>query len=289
MQKPDSDVRHFSNRETILLSEALHDHLNLNYETFKELLKLGAIYINKERQVKDKFIIEDSLFRVHTNPKRYHCDFNWKSLIIFENDFFLVLNKPPGLPSHATVDNLLENALAQTSLACKVPLYVTHRLDTLTSGLIVYAKKRSFVKSFNIQLQERSIEKKYVALIETTVRPPSVLTHYMDPSLGTPKKMADLVVKDWPECKLEVLEYKIINSDISLVKINLLTGKTHQIRAQLAHIKAPVLGDVLYGSRFPYRKNAIALKSYEIEFNCEKNRMKFTLNEDFDLKNFKGD
>ena len=95
---------------------------------------------------------ENNLIRVHTKPRRYDCNFKWEALIIYENDFCLILNKPSGIPSHPLIDNVIENSLTQTSRSRNYPLYITHRLDTLTSGLIVYAKKQQFVKSFNISL-----------------------------------------------------------------------------------------------------------------------------------------
>lgn len=280
----DSSIKHFTNKNSSLLSDTLSEVLNLSNEDFWTLLKIGAIYVNNIRQIKNKVIPENSLLRIHTKPRRYSCDFTWRNLIVFENDFCLVLNKPSGVPSHPTVDNAVENALNQVSLARKYPLFVTHRLDTLTSGLIVYAKKQVFVKSFNIQLQERSINKKYVALVESTERFPQKLTHYMNQVEGTPKKLSDKLIEGWSICELEILEQKKHSAELSWVKINLLTGRTHQIRSQLSCLQAPVLGDLLYGAKLAFQANAIALRSCEIEFTCEDERLKFNLDEDFHLK-----
>ena len=283
MVDSDDGVKHFYNQEANLLSEILHEVLSLNTEEFRTLLKLGAIYVNNKRQEKDKFISENNSFRVHSKPRRYKCDFSWSQLIVFENDFFLVLNKPSGIPSHPSVDNEIENSLTQTSVARNFPLFVTHRLDTLTSGLIVYAKKQSFVKSFNVQLQERSIRKKYVALVESTQKVPSRLTHYMDPATGTPKRLSDRTTEGWPICELEILAQKEVSEKLSWVKINLLTGRTHQIRSQLSYLPAPIVGDFLYGAKLPFQTNAIALRSCEIEFNCFDERMTFNISEDFNF------
>ncbi|AZZ35576.1 RluA family pseudouridine synthase [Bdellovibrio sp. qaytius] len=285
MTSSDDGVRHFDVQQANLLSEILHDEYAVNSKDFAQLIKLGAIFVNSERQSKDGFVFSNSTIRVHLKPRRYNCTYPWKSLIVFENDFCLVLNKPSGIPSHPSVDNLIENALTQTSLAKKIPLFVTHRLDTLTSGLIVYAKKQSFAKSFNIQLQERTTRKKYVALIESTQKLPPRLTHYMNPAPGRPKKLSDTANEGWAICELEILEQKEIQPNLSWVKINLLTGRTHQIRAQLSHLHAPIVGDVLYGAQRPFEKNAIALRSCEIEFNCNDERLKFNISEDFEIPN----
>jgi RluA family pseudouridine synthase len=277
----DDGVKHFTIPETHILSEILYDVFNINSKNFESLLKLGAIYVNNERQSKDAWITEGHELRVHTKPRRYKTDYNWNSLVVFENDFCLVLNKPSGIPSHPTVDNIIENSLTQMSLTRKLPLFITHRLDTLTSGLIVYGKKQPFVKSFNIQLQKRSIQKYYVALVETNEKLPSRLTHFMDPDSGTPKKLSDGEQSEWAKCELEILDQKEISKDLSWVKINLLTGRTHQIRAQLSHMKAAFQGDTLYGSKLPFHKNAIALRSCEIQFKCNEDRLKLNISEDF--------
>jgi len=274
-------VKHFSSSEPVLLSEVVQDVLGISYERFKQLAKLGAIYVDNYRQEKDKWILKNSVFRVHTQPRRYDCNYSWKTLVIFENEYFLVLNKPSGIPSHPSVDNVIEDALTQTSLAIKTPLFVTHRLDTLTAGLIVYGKKKQFVKDFNIQMIEHKIEKKYVALVETDRILPKILTHYMDPSPGTPKKLSEDANDGWDKCKLEILEQTRVSEAISHLKIKLLTGRTHQIRSQLSYLAAPIVGDILYGSKWPFRKNAIALRSCELAFNFEGQKMKFSLNEDF--------
>jgi 23S rRNA pseudouridine1911/1915/1917 synthase len=283
MTDSDQTVRHFNNAKTGLLSEILSEILKLSAEDFRTLLSLGAIYVNNERQVKDKIINESSSFRVHTQPRRYNCDFPWRDLIVFENDFCLVLNKPSGVPSHSLVDNAVENSLTQVSLVRKYPLFVTHRLDRLTSGLIVYAKKPTFAKSFNAQLQKRSVHKKYVALVESTEIFPPTATHYMNPAIGTPKKLSAQRTEGWPICELEILQQKKVSPQLTWVRLNLLTGRTHQIRAQMSYLQAPILGDLLYGAKQRFQKEAIALRSCEIEFNCNEEQLKFNISEEFDL------
>lgn len=272
-----NSIEHFTNSEPVLLSEALYDQLGINYENFKSLIRLGAVYVNNDRQVKDRWVWEKSIFRIHTKPRRYQTDFNWRSLVVYENELFLILNKPSGIPSHPQIDNAIEDSMTQTGLALKMPLYVTHRLDTLTSGLIVYAKKRLFVKNFNVQLLERKIEKKYVALVETSGLLPKVLSHYMSPEKGTPKKLSTEAHEGWDVCKLEILEQQKISSELTWVKINLLTGRTHQIRSQLSYTGAPICGDVLYGSKHHFKENAIALRSCEIAFYIDGIKKKFEL------------
>jgi 23S rRNA pseudouridine1911/1915/1917 synthase len=276
-------VKHFYNQKSGLISEILFDSLNLNSIDSTNLLKLGAVYINNQRQTLDTPVQENKLFRVHTKPRRHNCNYDWNSLIVFENQDFVIINKPSGIPSHPSVDNIIENSLTQVSLARKIKLLITHRLDTLTAGLIVYAKTEAFVKSFNIQMQDRTIDKKYVALVETTQTITPKLIHYMEPSARAPKKVSESFTEGWAFCELEILSQKKLSADLSWIKINLLTGRTHQIRSQLGQIGAPVLGDTLYGAKLNFKPNAIALRSCQLEFNWGSQRIQFELNEDFDI------
>ena len=276
-------VKHFYNQKAGLISEILFDALELRPAESELLLKLGAIYIGNQRQLLDGPVKENSLFRVHSKPRRYNTKLDWTSLIVYENSDFVVVNKPSGLPSHSSVDNVFENSLTQTGFALNQSLFITHRLDTLTSGLIVYAKNSEFVKSFNVQLQARNIEKKYVALVENPAQLPDRLIHYMEPSPRAPKKVSASFVEGWAFCELEILAQKKNSAASGWVKINLLTGRTHQIRSQLSNLNSPILGDTLYGGKMNYLPDAIALRACELDFNWGTQRMKFNLSEEFEF------
>lgn len=272
-------VKHFINSTSGPLSKVVSEALEIDEDSILQLLNLGAIYVNNQRQINNSDLSLNQQIRVHTKPRRFNCDHDWNQLIVFENADFLVLNKPSGIPSHSSVDNLVDNALHQISLVKKQPLHITHRLDTLTEGLIVYAKTSEFVKHFNYQLTERLIEKKYVALAETSQQLPEKLIHYMEPSPRAPKKVSQTFVENWAQCELHVLKQKKMGN-ATWIKINLLTGRTHQIRAQLSEISAPLQGDTLYGSKILWKPNAIALRACELQFNWQNQRLQFNLDEE---------
>ncbi|MGZ3725898.1 MAG: RluA family pseudouridine synthase [Pseudobdellovibrio sp.] len=274
-------VKHFYTQKSGLITEILFSALNMPENSTAQLLKLGAIYVNNVRVTEDLKIEENQLCRVHTKPRRYNCNLNWRELIVFENRDFFVLNKPSGIPSHPSVDNVIENSLTQLSLATGVPLFITHRLDTLTGGLIIYAKNNEFVKYFNTQIQNRLVDKKYVALVDSVQSLPRSLIHYMEPSPRAPKKLSPHFIEGWAFCELEILEQKKM-ADRSWIKINLLTGRTHQIRSQLAACDAPILGDTLYGAKIGFAENAIALRACELQFNWGQQRLVFNLPEQFE-------
>jgi 23S rRNA pseudouridine1911/1915/1917 synthase len=273
-------VKHFSNSTSGLLTHLIAEILELTQTEVQLLLNLGAIYLNQQRQNTDLLIEENQIIRVHTKPRRYNCQIDWKSRVVFESADFVILNKPSGIPSHPSVDNRIENSLDQLSKALNHPLLITHRLDTLTEGLIVYAKTILFVKSFNHQLQNHQIEKKYCAVVETFNSLPAKLIHYMEPSPRAPKTVSQVALENGLLCELEILEQKKHQVG-SWIKINLLTGRTHQIRAQLSNLEAPILGDRLYGSVGIWKENAIALRACELQFNWNGQLMQFKLDTEF--------
>lgn len=258
-------VKHFNSPKSGDLSEIISEVLTLTPTEARFLIQLGSVYVGGKRAQPNEAVLESTQIRVHTKPRRYNVDYDWKSRIIFEHQDFVVLNKPNNIPSHPSVDNQIENSLTQLSIAMNQKLLITHRLDTLTEGLIVYAKNTEFVNGFNNQLQKKLITKKYVALVETLVKLPTHLVHYMEPSPRAPKKVSQVAHEGWDFCELKIEQQKILDR-YSWIKINLLTGRTHQIRSQLSEIGAPIVGDKQYRSQILEDENKIALRAQEIEF-----------------------
>ncbi|MBC7421282.1 MAG: RluA family pseudouridine synthase [Bdellovibrio sp.] len=272
-------VKHFINLKSGYLLAIAAEALEKSEDELNELLKLGAIYINNQRQNTNALIPESQTIRVHTKPRRFFCDYIWKDRVVFECEDFVVLDKPSGVPSHPSVDNIIDNSLEHLSRAISHPLFITHRLDTLTEGLIVYGKNINFVKGFNIKIQNRLVEKKYVALVETNQVLPEKVIHYMEPSPRAPKKVSAVATEGWAFCELHILNQKKAIDD-TWVKIDLLTGRTHQIRAQLSQLLAPIKGDRLYGAKTKYG-SGIALRACELRFTWNQKQQQFNLNEDF--------
>lgn len=283
-------VKHFHSPDDGMAIDIIQNALNLDQSHLLELFQLGAIYINNQRCMDPNQAVHyGHLMRVHTKPRRYYVNYDWKSRIVFEHEDFVILNKPSGIPSHPSVDNVVENSLTQLERTLNTKLLISHRLDTTTEGIIVYGKKTDFVKAFNIQLQSKNIEKKYVALIQTRGEKLSPhLIHYMEPSPRAPKKVSQIFTEGWDECELLIEDQKDYEvnglNDVQLIRINLLTGRTHQIRAQLSEIGYPLLGDKMYGSEIVWGNSQVALKSCSIDFTYQNQRHHFELPQEFDRK-----
>ena len=176
--------------------------------------------------------------------------------ILYIDDFIIVVNKPPDMviyPAAGHSSGTLMNAVAYHSkklASVGGPLRpgVVHRLDKDTSGVMVVALEDSAYYNLVEQFRERSIDRKYKALIYGTLKKVSgEIALKIGRSLSDRKKMSTKVRKG----KEAVTNWKVIKhlSDATLIEAKLGTGRTHQIRVHFASIGHPVLGDKTYGKK----------------------------------------
>lgn len=233
------------------LFDLMESHPSLSKKSL-DLISLGSVYLNHCRETNPHIEIKPGdLLRVHQEPRRYPIPFGEKN-IVFENDEFLVIDKPSLLPTHATVDNLKENALSILQ-TLRPEVYVLNRLDLETRGLLVFAKTKIFHREFQELLKTRRIEKIYRATAEGEVQLSGLLTHHMVKSFRSPKVLFRDPRADTQICQLEILQctYSPLD-DSSDITLRLITGRSHQIRAQMAFEGHPLRGDTAYGSKRPY-------------------------------------
>jgi len=270
------DTRHVVAPVAGKITEILPPLLTLSTERVSELLNLGSVYLNKKRILDDQVIPSMSYLRVHCKPKRYPVEaVDWKSLVIFENDDFIVINKPQGFPVPSAVDNVRETVFAQVQKALNAKFYITQRLDVPTQGLIVFAKTVTYQKLFNHLLAERGTHKEYLA--RTSAPPPLGLhVHYLKPALGAPREVFAIGEENWKECLLNVLSVEPEPQGTYLVRIHLMTGRTHQIRAQMKALQCPLWGDTIYDAPGP--ESEFLLLSQLLRFTCPISQKKMEFN-----------
>ena len=190
--------------------------------------------------------------------------------ILFVDNHLLAANKPPGLvtqPSGAHADSLEDRlkAWAKEEFAKegKVFLEAVHRIDRPVSGVVLFARTSKALSRLNASQRAGDCAKIYLAVVAgRPLRPEGRL----EDALVHDSHRARVVPPDDPQGKLAVLEYELLESrgGQSLLRIRLLTGRYHQIRAQLARAGCPIAGDALYGSRAPMAPHTIALHHREL-------------------------
>ena len=184
--------------------------------------------------------------------------------ILFEDKDIVVCIKERGILSQEgkagerTMPLLLREEL-------KSEIYPVHRLDKDGGGVMVYAKNKKSAASLSAQVSDRTMEKEYLAVIEGT---PGEKEGELSDLLffDKAKNKSFTVKKERRGVKKALLSYKVISEKdgLSLVRVTLHTGRTHQIRVQFASRKMPLVGDRRYGSR--KESGIIALWSCYISF-----------------------
>jgi RluA family pseudouridine synthase len=199
--------------------------------------------------------------------------------IIYEDEHLLAINKPAGLltirdgynPSLAFIATLLEPHFGR--------VWVVHRLDRDTSGILLLARTRTAHRDLNSQFENREIKKTYHAIISGC---PPWENHRIDLSLkvdGDRKHRTIVSVKDGKPASTDCHLLERFAGDLTLLAANPLTGYTHQIRAHLASIGYPILGDRLYSSNLPGRASLpsvisrLALHAQSIQFHHPHTRL----------------
>jgi 23S rRNA pseudouridine1911/1915/1917 synthase len=189
--------------------------------------------------------------------------------IIFESTALIIINKESGI---ITEENPFEPLTAESQVRHYLgqgpkPPYVgvVHRLDRVTSGLLIFAKKKSTLKQLNQWFVDRKIQKTYLAI---TATPPKQVKGILEHYLFADKAAKKALVYDHARSgtKPARLHYRTIevNEHGALLEVKPTTGRFHQIRAQLSHIDCPILGDEKYGGS-ELSPNTIALHAWKIK------------------------
>jgi len=191
--------------------------------------------------------------------------------LVEENTDFLVVNKSAGLITENSPfeDKTIENQLVRyLQVNNKKPyIGVVHRLDRVTSGALIFAKKKSVLVRFNELFSQRKIQKTYLAIVTNKpAKISGVLVNYLVKNQR--EKRADIVTNQTPDSQYCRLTYKLVGENEAgyLLEVKPSTGRFHQIRAQLAHIGCPIIGDTKYGSNQSYEPLSICLHAWKIQY-----------------------
>lgn len=210
-----------------------------------------------------------------------------KPSVLYRDNQLAVAVKPYGVLSEDGDQNPGMPALLKAQVHCE-SIYTVHRLDRTTQGVMVYALSKEAASRLSAQIQRGEMEKIYLAVVEGS--PESCSGELSDLLYFDHKKNKSFVVKRErrgvkdARLRYEVLKTAVLDGQqMSLIKICLLTGRTHQIRVQFASRSMPLVGDRRYGSRIPC--DHIMLCSSELCFThpVTGERMLFSFSPDNDF------
>ncbi len=225
-------------------------------------------FINGEYKHLDTPLKENDVLSFNVEEEiDFECD-DKPLKVAYEDEHILIVNKPVNMLVHpddkskrGTLANLVANYFKQNNIKRKVR-YI-HRIDKETSGLVIFVKDFISEAILLKDIESHSIKRTYIALVEGVFKPEKGII--IAPIGQDRHKNGKMCVSS--NGKDAITEYQVMKviDDYSVVKFNLKTGRTHQIRVHSSFKKHPLLGDVLYGGNME-RINRVALHSYSVEF-----------------------
>ncbi len=260
----------FNQIEPVRLDIFLAKELNYTRSFIAKLIKKKYVKINNQ-------IVDKASLKLHYNDSIEILKFsnskknNFKINIIYQDDNILVIDKPYGLLVHAK-DQFDQEFTLENWLNKKFPKLknqragIVHRLDRLTSGVMIIGLNKLSIESLKKQFSLRQVEKTYYAVVDGLFNDNKILIDLqIKRSIKYPNKfMVDINGKT-SQTLLIVKKMNIVNKT-SLVELKPKTGRTHQLRVHLNYIKHPIVGDPLYNKKVNQNQRMM-LHAYSIRIN----------------------
>lgn len=255
---------------------------NLKSGTLFKALRKKDILVNGKRVNSNIEIHTNDLIRIYISDDLLE---NANIDIIYEDDNILLLNKPAGIEvtGKSSLSTIL-NSRYEFIEPC-------HRIDRNTLGLVLFAKNRSSLDILLNKFKNREIEKHYITQVYgVPIKSSDKLTAY----LFKDNKKSIVYISDTFKTGYSkiITSYKIISSNkdnnTSILDINLETGRTHQIRAHLAHIGFPIIGDGKYGineinKKFKCKTQRLCAYKLKFKFNTDSDILEYLNNKEFEI------
>ena len=251
--------------------QVLKQEFKLSSRLILKLKKHSMLFLNGENTFLDKKINEDDIITVYINFEEDNSNIVATRMnldILFEDEYLLIVNKPAGVPIHPSMDHFKD------SLSSGVKHYFdmnnihkkirpVNRLDKNTSGIVIFAKNEYIQERLSYQMATGEFLKEYIAICEGIFENTKGIIDA--PISRKDSSIIERCVRN--DGERAITEYIVQRSfnNMSELKINLITGRTHQIRVHMAYIGHPIVGDDLYGSPSPLI-NRQALHAYKVCF-----------------------
>lgn len=253
-----------------LLSDLIGENTDLGYYRIQKIIKSKSVKINGIRVGTDMNVSAGDVVYVYL-PDREKDSVE----VVYRDDNILVVNKAAGIEVQGE-DSLTERINNILTDATAVPV---HRLDRNTMGLVVFALNKTAENELLASFKERDIDKTYNCVVVGAPQKPNA---NLKAFLFKDAKKSLVYVSDTPKKGYIPIEthYSLLKKlgELSLLEVKLVTGRTHQIRAHLAHMRLPILGDGKYGiNRINrrYRVKTQLLCCTKITFHFQQGALKY--------------
>ena len=238
------------------IDKILAQELAVSRNQVEKLVKDGLVSVNGKTITKTSFKVAEGnevAYEFKEAEKRVAPPIDFDVEILYEDDYFLVVNKPSGLVVHPApsvkeptlVDWLMHKGISLSTISGEERHGIVHRIDKETTGALVVAKDNKTHEKLSEQLQDKSMGRYYLALIDHPLKDDVAV----DKPIGrNPKnRLMMSVVQDGRHAKTAFVKLLSSKWDVELIAAKLFTGRTHQIRVHLNTLGRHILGDDLYG------------------------------------------
>ncbi len=240
---------------------------------YQDIIEIYGIEKIKVKKLKKNQIYKPSV----QEKKRYD------KFIIENNDDFIVINKPSGIPVQSGTQSFknIIDILKDTHYFNFTKPYIVHRLDKETSGVMIIAKNREYAQLFTSLFRIRKIHKTYLAIVHGKV---NQNIKVLKDDLVTYENKKKIIQK-----AISYLKILNTNDKYSLLELKPVTGRKHQLRKQLFNIGNPIVGDDKYNNDYEkkkYTNKYLMLHAHKIKFMINNNKYNFLANYDINFDNF---
>ena len=240
----------FNVKEVLKVNFEISDRLLLKLKRNNKIFLNGNICRIDERvNVGDEVSVLIDFEEDNSNivPTKMNLD------IIYEDDAYIVINKPSGIPVHPSMlhyENSLSNGLKYyfDSIFLKKKIRPVNRLDKDTSGIVIFAKNEYVQEALIKQMKSKTFKKEYFAICDGSFSSDLYSGTINAPIARKENSIIERCISE--DGQISITHYKVLKEfdNFSLVKCSLKTGRTHQIRVHMSNVGHPLIGDSLYGT-----------------------------------------
>ena len=253
------------------VKEVLKAEFSMSDRLLLKLKKLDKIYLNGNVTSVNHPVLENDLIECYLDYEEDNSNIIPTEMplnIIYEDEAYIVVNKPAGIPVHPSMDHYtdsLSNGIAFyfNQIGLKKKIRPVNRLDKDTSGIVIFAKNEYIQECLVRQMKSKEFIKRYIAVVNGNL-------DNLEGTINAPiaRKEGSIIERCISETgDIAITHYKVLKRkpNFDIVECILETGRTHQIRVHFAYLGHSLLSDTLYGTSSSLI-NRQALHAYEVEF-----------------------